>query len=496
MSPFEHGDADDNDNGSGTYSDSDNECDLPLDNPLTAEDVRKHLQDLCDSQRDAIDKFVNDATSVFGSNLEPSVRTVPSADVLVHADKHTAHFLLQAQRCVKDYTANTTPNSTPNQTLRLSHNNTGQIEARLIVVGIATPSEPLKPHQPIDLARMFAPMTTPPTLHETIELFTLANDQARLFALMATDTDKRMRRGIPAPEYNGQPLRLLGTGGPGTGKTHVVAAYEWHAFHHQNAIAIQKASYTWRAAHHLNSPVSRATSTCKLFGINPFKGKEPRQRDKAQTTGESACIAQRLLGQPTCMLIIDEASMISQTHFAAMSNSAATVRKILQPHTAVPQGEYFGDLSCAVFFDLLQHAPPGNGPALFVQHTDDSERPNLKFTGNPKAVTQRLGRRAWCDFKDVIVLKTQHRMAGDIKLQKFTELFSNRTIEGSTHEQIEELCNTINDHVVQNIADLDDLNPHYVCTRNIERMRLNRFAAIRRVRHHTSHSTISIASPT
>ena len=498
ISPFEHGNESDNDNnGSNDHSESENDSSQPLDNPLTEEDLRKHLQNLCDSQNDMMNTFVDGATSVFGSNVEPTVRTEPSTGVVMHADAFTARSLMQAQRCVKEYTPSTTPNHEPGQTLQLSRNNVGQVEARLIVIGNPTPSEPLIPHKPIDLAKMYTPMTSPPTLRETIELFTLADDQARLFALLATDTGKRMHKGIPVREYADQPLRVLGTGGPGTGKTHVVAAYEWHAFHHHNASAIRKASYTWRAAHHLNSPISQATSTCKLFGINPFKGKDPRQRDKPQTTGASACVAQQLLGQPTCMVIIDEASMISQTHFAAMSNSAATVRKILQTNVCVPQSDYFGDLSCAIFFDMLQHAPPGNGSALFVRHNrDNSKTPNLTFTGNPKAVTQRLGRRAWCDFKDVIVLKTQHRMAGDIKLQRFTELFSNRTIQGSTRAQIEELCNAINDHVVQNVHDLDHLNPHYVCTRNIERMHLNRFAAIRRVRHYTSRSIISIALPT
>ena len=104
---------------------------------------------------------------------------------------------------------------------------------------------------------MFTPMTTPPTLCETIELFTLADDQARLLALLATDTQKRMHKGIPTREYADQPLRVLGTGGPCTGKTHVLAAYKWHAFHHHNANAIRKASYTWRAAHHLNRPMSQ-----------------------------------------------------------------------------------------------------------------------------------------------------------------------------------------------------------------------------------------------
>ena len=425
--------------------------------------------------------FVNSATAVLGDNVQPTVSISPSAGVVVQGCTDIQRSLAQAQRRVKDFTVGATPDLPTNRALRISHNHDGRIQAKLYIMEYDTESEPLNPCILADLENMYAPMNTPPTLRDTIDLFTLANDQARLFALMATDTQNRMHQGKPVHDYTNPPLRVLGTGGPGTGKTHVVAAYEWHMFHNGNGHAARKASYTWRAAHHLNSAVSSATSTCRLFGVNPFQG-GPRHKDKPQTAGNAAAISQHLLSPPTCMLIIDEASMISQAHFAAMSDSAATVHRVVNAPSAMPPSNFFGNYSCAIFFDMLQHAPPGNGSALYVNHhTTVRNAPTLNLTANPRAVAQRHGRRAWCSFNDVIVLTKQHRMVGDTQLHAFTKLFCDRSLEGPSRDAIERLCNAINERVVTDIQELDHLNPHCVCTRNIERMHLNHRLAIRQV---------------
>lgn len=119
----------------------------------------------------------------------------------------------------------------------------------------------------------------PPTLDDTIQLFTLSEDQALAFGRLATalleEAFGRRPRGF-------EPIRAWVTGGPGCGKSQLLTAFEWFAFQHDKLHWIGKCSYTWRAASNISTPDNVAISTSRFFRINSRGGHKPYP-DQADT---------------------------------------------------------------------------------------------------------------------------------------------------------------------------------------------------------------------
>ncbi|EFJ39808.1 hypothetical protein VOLCADRAFT_100525 [Volvox carteri f. nagariensis] len=102
----------------------------------------------------------------------------------------------------------------------------------------------------------------PPSIDDTIELFTLAPHQAVPFMLMARYFD---RRDEPNP---GDPPQMLVEGKPGTGKSQFVQALLWYTFQHGCPHWAATCAYSWAAATAFSTPVHRSLSTHAMFALS------------------------------------------------------------------------------------------------------------------------------------------------------------------------------------------------------------------------------------
>lgn len=105
-----------------------------------------------------------------------------------------------------------------------------------------------------------------PGIVDTIKVFTLSKEQAFAFVQLA-DALLLEREGTRLPE----PLRMVLTGEPGTGKSQVLKAFEWFALQWDASHMLLVASFTWRAALMVSTSKHPASSTCSAFGINPIR---------------------------------------------------------------------------------------------------------------------------------------------------------------------------------------------------------------------------------
>ena len=132
--------------------------------------------------------------------------------------------------------------------LRLVRGDDATVTARLTTYtpnGVALPETSYggRNHPP----HVLMPLGEVPSPEDTADLFTLSPDQRTPFLQLAY-TFLCELRGQPT-----EPLRLLITGDAGTGKTHIIAAFEWFAFQHRGSHLVLVVSYMWRAAMNVSS---------------------------------------------------------------------------------------------------------------------------------------------------------------------------------------------------------------------------------------------------
>ncbi|EFJ39807.1 hypothetical protein VOLCADRAFT_100524 [Volvox carteri f. nagariensis] len=109
---------------------------------------------------------------------------------------------------------------------------------------------------------IYVHLPQPPSIDDTIELFTLAPHQAVPFMLMARYFD---RHDEPNP---GDPLQMLVEGKPGTGKSQFVQALLWYTFQHGCPHWAATCAYSWAAATAFSTPVHRSLSTHAMFALS------------------------------------------------------------------------------------------------------------------------------------------------------------------------------------------------------------------------------------
>ena len=196
---------------------------------------------------------------------------------------------------------------TTQSTLHITKARNGAITgARLdIIETSATDPGPTLRSQTFDLGALLPNVKVhgpPPTINDTIQLFTLSEDQALTFArlgiALVEEAAGRQVRGH-------DPIRAWVTGGPGMGKTQALSAFEWFAFQHDKLHWVGKCAYTWRAASNISKVDNVAISTSRFFRINTMAGNK-LQADQTATIERIRDVR---------FVLVDEFSFIDLRHF-------------------------------------------------------------------------------------------------------------------------------------------------------------------------------------
>lgn len=312
-----------------------------------------------------------------------------------------------------------------------------------------------------------------PTIEQTIELFTLATNQAVAFQLMA----ERLHG-----DASGDPLRMVIQGEPGTGKSQVIISVLWYAFQWNLSRKIAIMAYTARAAINISTRSNVGETTSSFLEINSHGGHVPRVSDSARIRLE-----QNL--HDVELVIFDEFSFICQAHLASCSRQCQHAN--VADDRATTSAD-FGRLNVVLMGDLFQHDPPGAFPlhrGADIEERDVAERgiAEMLHEINQNAVTTRRdlnnqGRRVWRDFPTVIILDEQHRLTGDADgkaLYDISRLFVSET-EVPRQEMLAALIR-INERALLPRDELL-LNPNIrvVTWRNSVRLALNKHLVTRR----------------
>ena len=186
------------------------------------------------------------------------------------------------------------------------------------------------------------PLDQLPSIEDTVRLFTLSDEQARVFVIYAR---------LLLAEKAGQaqpPFNAILTGYAGTGKSHVFDALLWFAYQHRAHQMIAVVSYTWRAALHDTTPGNVGLTTTTFFGIH--------RAQQSETTKMNVAAHMRLVK----FIFLDEFSCMSPPHWARICAAVHNVR------STSAQPEYLqaplADLHSITAGDPRQLLQPGAEP--------------------------------------------------------------------------------------------------------------------------------------
>ncbi|EFJ39314.1 hypothetical protein VOLCADRAFT_101122, partial [Volvox carteri f. nagariensis] len=244
--------------------------------------------------------------NALGANTNPFIRRVRTTDILLlsEASKRLKRYLVISEGTA---TMLTTTDRTPH--LRLDRRPGYPLVA--VVMTDTQQTNHITAGMPTYLR-----LPQPPSIDDTIELFTLAPDQAVPFMLMARYFD---RRNEPDP---GVPPQMLIMGPPGTGKTHL--------------------------------------STHSMFGISASQSGS-RGANLPKRGAHTGLQVKRNISDGA--VLIDEIGMQSHEHLGAISHSC-TANVPPPPHLgpAHPSSRVLSGRVAGGIGDLLQHPQPGGSP--------------------------------------------------------------------------------------------------------------------------------------
>ncbi|GLC70456.1 hypothetical protein PLESTF_000980000 [Pleodorina starrii] len=240
----------------------------------------------------------------------------------------------------------TDPSASSPLTLRLVHAGTSNVRAQLFLLQRQTAEYPTPASGNEPPPYVLLPPDSRPSTDDTARLFTLSDEQARVFKLYAA---------ILHAENAGhrqEPLTAILTGKAGTGKSRVFHAILWHAFQHGFHHLVAVVSYTWRAALHDTTPANIGVSTTTFFRV--YGTKPP---------SDTACmqVAARLNG--VRLILLDEFSCCSPPHWARIVAVVHTVRGALRPDDIAVHDGVLADLHGLLAGDPPQLSQPG-APAM------------------------------------------------------------------------------------------------------------------------------------
>ena len=420
------------------------------------------------------------ALDIFGDVYPSPSSVTPLGSACVVCDKASIREMSRAAIRRNDELSGLKTHNEPGCYLQLD-TSVQPISAFLVAVA-ATPQEAviktINVSDPEQIPALFTPLKSPPSIPDTISLFTLAPGQAQMFVLMATEIDEVLRKekGLPPPEhvwFGKGPLRLLVLGPPGTGKTRAQLAFQWYAYQHGIHDKVLLTAYPHKAAALLNSPILTASTTCAMMGIDPIRlclyGISSNSHRKSQA----------LLNDGR-WLIMDEVSFYSQTTLALTSRS-------LQKHAEYKNqkpgdGAHFGEVSVVLTGDLTQHTPPAGRPvfrgAAWESICLAKKWPDIRSAINMKA-DDVYGRESFLSFDNVLIFNTQHRMMGDPDFASISASFASETPVST--QAIDNFCELVNSSVPTSIHDLLHLSPRIVVTRNDVKNHISRALDIAQV---------------
>ncbi|EFJ39724.1 hypothetical protein VOLCADRAFT_100610 [Volvox carteri f. nagariensis] len=349
---------------------------------------------------------------------------------------------------------------------------------------------------------IYVHLPQPPSIDDTIELFTLAPHQAVPFMLMARYFD---RHDEPNP---GDPLQMLVEGKPGTGKSQFVQALLWYTFQHGCPHWAATCAYSWAAATAFSTPVHRSLSTHAMFALSAGSNRA----DSVRKGSAASLQVHRNVGDGA--LIIDEIGMNSLDHLGAC-NQSCTRHLLPPPHLAGdhPAATIFSGRPSANTGDEFQHPKPGGPPlyryaaavecnpqfspsvptaqSLHGEEANDGD-PNEAAAGSqggqqqpeaaarrPRAVPQTQscileGFRVYRSLaKTVFLLEKQQRQDSSPSGRRLTEYASMFGGEPATEQRIAEMVDDLNSRAIVDLADLAHLEPRVVLQRNEPRHTLN-----------------------
>ncbi|GLC69574.1 hypothetical protein PLESTF_000850300 [Pleodorina starrii] len=145
----------------------------------------------------------------------------------------------------------TDPSASSPLTLRLVHAGTSNVRAQLFLLQRQTAEYPTPASGNEPPPYVLLPPDSRPSTDDTARLFTLSDEQARVFKLYAA---------ILHAENAG-----------GHRQEPVFHAILWHAFQHGFHHLVAVVSYTWRAALHDTTPANIGVSTTTFFRVHGTK---------------------------------------------------------------------------------------------------------------------------------------------------------------------------------------------------------------------------------
>ncbi|KXZ41229.1 hypothetical protein GPECTOR_631g733 [Gonium pectorale] len=363
-----------------------------------------------------------------GSGAAPHPSLHQQADIL---DEQARHEVLGPQR-------------TEQQHMVLLDRGQPSVRAKAFVLEQPPVTYPTPGPIPQPPPYILLPPDSLPSVADTARLFTLSEEQARVFSIYARLLLAE-KAGRPQPPFN-----AILTGYAGTGKSHACDAILWFAYQHRMHQLIALVSYTWRAALHDTTPGNVGLTTTTFFGIHSAR----------QSYATKQSVAARMRG--IRLILLDEFSCCSPPHWARLCATVHNIRSAGAP-TDRPQGP-LADLHGLFAGDPRQLSQPSAPPMYtgagalnrMVQPQQELQQPAaspliqaLKLLQQHHGDSVHVGVQLWRSIPYAFMLTHPFRQQDtDVhpNLLEIAEIFSG--LGGASNAQVDAACDVLNSRAI------------------------------------------------